>query len=51
LAALNNCVLAIVDFLQQPNLAAATRFFKARPLIALELLLLPLALLEPAKFV
>lgn len=51
LAALNNCVLAIVDFLHQPNLAAATRFFNARPQIALDLLLLPLSVLEPAKFV
>ncbi|MFN8486851.1 MAG: ISAs1 family transposase [Caldilineaceae bacterium] len=51
LAALNNAVLAIGDFLQLPNLAAATRFFKARPQIALDLLLLPLAGLDPANFV
>jgi predicted transposase YbfD/YdcC len=51
LAALNNCVLALVDFLQLPNLAAATRFFNARPYLALELLLRPLARHDPAKFV
>lgn len=41
-AALNNCVLALVDFLHLPNLAAATRFFNAFPTTALELLLRPL---------
>jgi len=51
LAALNNCVLAIVDFLQQPNLAAATRFFGARPAKALDLLLLPLAGFDATLFV
>lgn len=51
LAALNNCVLAIVDFLRQPNLAAATRFFCARPEKALDLLLLPLAEQDPSRFV
>jgi hypothetical protein len=34
------CVLTIVDFLQQPNLAAAIRFFNAQPQLALGLLLL-----------
>jgi predicted transposase YbfD/YdcC len=43
LAALNNSVLAIVDFLQLPNLAAALRFFSARPQTALDLLLFPLS--------
>lgn len=51
LAALNNCVLAIVDFLRQPNLAAATRFFCARSEKALDLLLLPLAHQDPSQFV
>jgi predicted transposase YbfD/YdcC len=51
LAALNNCVLAIVDFLQQPNLAAATRFFNARPQKALDLLLLPLSAFNSTLFV
>ncbi|OQA12922.1 MAG: Transposase DDE domain protein [Chloroflexi bacterium ADurb.Bin360] len=51
LAALNNCVLAIVDFLQQPNLAAATRFFTARPQRALDLLLLPLSAFNSTLFV
>ncbi len=51
LAALNNCVLAIVDFLQQPNLAAATRFFCARPAKALDLFLLPLSLFDSTLFV
>lgn len=49
-AALNNCVLAIVDFLHQPNLAAATRFFCARPLKALDLLLLPLSAFDSTLF-
>ena len=51
LAALNNCVLAIVDFLQHPNLAAATRFFSARPQTALDLLLLPLSRFDSTLFV
>lgn len=51
LAALNNCVLAIVDFLQQPNLAAATRFFCARPATALDLFLLPLSRFDSTLFV
>ena len=51
LAALNNCVLAIVDFLQHPNLAAATRFFSARPHKALSLLLLPLSTFNSTLFV
>lgn len=51
LASLNNCVLALVDFLQQPNLAAATRFFCARPNHALDLLLLPLSAQHPHPFV
>lgn len=51
LAALNNCVLAIVDFLHQPNLAAATRFFSARPHKALDLLLLPLSAFDSTLFV
>jgi predicted transposase YbfD/YdcC len=51
LATLNNCVLAIVDFLQQPNLAAATRFFSARPNKALDLLLLPLSAFDSTLFV
>lgn len=51
LAALNNCVLAMVDFLQQANLAAATRFFNARPQKALDLLLLPLSVLASTEFV
>ncbi|MCB0099249.1 MAG: hypothetical protein KDE46_26130, partial [Caldilineaceae bacterium] len=51
LAALNNCVLAIVDFLQYPNLAAATRFFSARPQTALDLLLLPLSRFDSTLFV
>lgn len=51
LAALNNCVLAIVDFLQQPNLAAAIRFFAARPAKALDLLLFPLSALDSTLFV
>lgn len=51
LAALNNCVLAIVDFLQQPNLAAATRFFCARPAKALDLFLLPFSVFDATLFV
>lgn len=51
LAALNNCVLAIVDFLQQSNLATATRFFCARPHKALDLLLLPLSVFDSTLFV
>jgi len=51
LAALNNCVLAIVDFLLQPNLAAATRFFAARPAKALDLFLLPLSAFDATLFV
>lgn len=51
LAALNNCVLAIVDFLHQPNLAAATRFFCARPAKALDLFLLPLSGFDSSLFV
>lgn len=51
LAALNNCVLAIVDFLQQSNLATATRFFCARPHKALDLLLLPLSAFNSTMFV
>lgn len=51
LAALNNCVLAIVDFLHQSNLAAATRFFSARPQKALDLLLLPLSAFDSTLFV
>lgn len=51
LAALNNAVLAIVDFLQQPNLAAALRFFCPRPHSALDLLLLPLSTFYPISFV
>ena len=51
LAALNNCVLAIVDFLQQSNLAAATRFFTSRPHKALDLLLLPLSTFDSTLFV
>lgn len=51
LAALNNCVLALVDFLQQSNLATATRFFCARPHKALDLLLLPLSAFDSTLFV
>lgn len=51
LASLNNCVLAIVDFLHLPNLAAATRFFCARPAKALDLLLLPLWAFDSTLFV
>lgn len=51
LAALNNCVLAIVDFLHLPNLAAATRFFCARPAKALDLFLLPLSGFDSSLFV
>lgn len=51
LAALNNSVLAIVDFLHHPNLAAATRFFCARPHKALDLLLLPLSPFNSTLFV
>ena len=43
LAALNNAVLALVDALQQPNLAAACRYFNAHPLKALSILRLPVA--------
>lgn len=50
-ATLNNCVLAIVDFLQQPNLAAATRFFSVRPQKAFDLLLLPLSAFDSTLFV
>lgn len=42
LAALNNTVLALVDRLRLPNLAAALRRFDARPAEALALLRLPL---------
>lgn len=41
LAALNNAVLALVDFLDHPNLASALRFFDAHPSLALNLLLSP----------
>lgn len=51
LAALNNCVLAIVDFLHHSNLAAATRFFTARPQKALDLLLFPLSAFDSTLFV
>lgn len=39
LAALNNAVLALIDFLDWPNLASAQRFFDAQPGTALDLLL------------
>ena len=42
LASLNNSVLALVDHLRLPNLAAAMRLFDARPAGALALLLSPL---------
>lgn len=51
LAALNNAVLALVDFTKRPNLAAAMRFFDAFPHKALDLLLLPLAPLATSGFV
>lgn len=41
LAALNNAVLALVDFLDHPNLASAMRFFDAHPKQALDLLFSP----------
>ena len=41
LATLNNTVLALIDRLHLPNLAAAIRHFAARPATALALLLSP----------
>ena len=41
LAALNNALLALVDFVKRPNLAATLRFFNAFPDKALDLLLFP----------
>lgn len=51
LAALNNAILALVDFLDRPNLAAAQRFFDAHPDKALDLLLFPPASQSPLLFV
>jgi predicted transposase YbfD/YdcC len=51
LAALNNAVLALVDFLKRPHLAATLRYFNAFPDKALDLLLLPTAAQASRLFV
>lgn len=51
LAALNNAVLALVDFLDWSNLASAQRFFDAHPDKALDLLLCPTACQTLLSFV
>ena len=51
LAALNNALLALVDFFKRPNLAATLRFFNAFPDKALNLLLFPPTAQAPSLFV